>query len=216
MLRIIVSTAKLAILTVSFAAYSLVFPYSVYASPDLNKLPSGDYQLDLGHASIVWRVSHLGLSNYVGRFNDFDAILQLDTENYSNSSVTVDIKTASIDTDYPYSEKKDFNKKLRMGKSWFNGDAFPKISFVSTSLKPINEKQAKLIGNLTFLGVTKPVTLDVVFNKAMESHPFANVPAIGFSAKTNIKRSEWGFDTNVPKIGDDVSIEIEAEFLKKD
>jgi polyisoprenoid-binding protein YceI len=66
---------------------------------------------------------------------------------------------------------------------------------------------------LTFLGVTKPVTLDVTFNKALGQHPFANKPALGFTAEGSLKRSEFGMDTYIPQIGDEVDFIIQAEFF---
>lgn len=207
------SAFKLASLFIILSTLSFA---SISHAGKLQDAPSGEYKLDLSHASIVWKVSHFGMSNYVARFNDFDMQLNLDSEDYSKSSITATINTASLDTDYPFKEKKDFNKKLIEGKDWFNGSAFPEITFASTKLTPIDDKKATLLGNLTFLGITKPVTLDVTFNNAMASHPFANVPAIGFSATTKIKRTDWGFDKYVGNVGDEVSIDIEAEFFKKE
>jgi len=78
----------------------------------LSTVPSGAYSVDITHASVIWKVSHWGFSTYVGRFNDFSADLTLDSSDFSKSSVDVDIKVDSIDTDYPFAEEKDFNKKL--------------------------------------------------------------------------------------------------------
>ena len=72
-------------------------------------VPSGTYQLDPTHASMVWKVKHLGLSNYTARFNRFDATITLDAENPTASTVTATVDPASIDTDYPLAEQKDFN-----------------------------------------------------------------------------------------------------------
>ncbi len=204
---------KLAAALVAFSAL-ITFSNTVHAD-EISELPSGKYSLDLTHASIVWKVSHFGLSNYAARFNDFDATLDLDTANFEKSSVSVEIKTASLDTDYPYAEKKDFNKKLIDGEGWFNGSAFPTISFVSKSLSPLTGNKAQLTGDLTFLGMTKLVTLDVTLNGAMVKHPFSGVAALGFSATTTIKRSDWGFVKYLPNIGDEVLIQIEAEFQNK-
>ena len=71
-------------------------------------------------------------------------------------------------------------------------------------------------GELTFLGVTKPVTLDVVINGAMQRQPFSGKPTMGFSATTSISRSAWGMSKYVPQIGDNVSIVIEGEFARND
>ena len=74
-------------------------------------------------------------------------------------------------------------------------------------------KTAKVTGDLTLLGVTKPVVLDVTLNNAMREQPFAKKPALGFSGTTTINRSEFGLSKYVPMIGDQVQILIEAEFL---
>ena len=75
-------------------------------------------------------------------------------------------------------------------------------------------RTGQITGDLSFLGVTKPVTLDVTMNGYLEEHPFAGVPAIGFSGETTISRSEWGMDWGIGSVGDEVEILIEAEFVK--
>ena len=185
------------------------------AKPDLSEIPSGEYELDLTHASIIWKVRHFGLSKYVARFTDFDIQLLLDTEKFENSSVIATINTQSVSTEYPFPEKKNFDKTLATGKGWFNGKVFPKATFKSTKLTSINETQSKLDGELSFLGVTKPITLEVTMNGTFESHPFKNAAAIGFSAKSIIQRKDWGLVKHLPNVGNDVQIEIEGEFFSK-
>lgn len=191
----------------------ILLAFNTAKAADLNEVPSGKYKLDLAHASIVWKVSHFGMSNYVARFTDFDIALNLDSENYANSTVSATIKTNSISTEYPYPEKKDFNKKLIENAELFNGTKFPEITFKSTKFTPIDKTTAKLEGELTLLGVSKPVTLDVTLNGTMSAHPFAGKPAIGFSATTTIERKDWGMVKYLPNIGNEVAIAIEAEFL---
>ena len=89
------------------------------------------------------------------------------------------------------------------------------VTFKSTQLHVIDKTTSKLDGELSFLGISKPVTLDITMNGTMESHPFKGVAAIGFSAKTTIQRKDWGLVKNLPIIGNDVQIEIEGEFLAK-
>ena len=92
----------------------------------------------------------------------------------------------------------------------------PTITFVSTSVEPSGERTAKVTGDLTLKGVTKPVTLDVTFSGETDAHPFAKVPAIGFSAVGTFKRSEFGLDYLLPSIvGDDVKVQIEGDFIQK-
>ncbi|MEM7617142.1 MAG: YceI family protein [Pseudomonadota bacterium] len=201
-------TAIIAGLTVSSLAIN------ANAKTKYSEMLAGTYELDETHASLIWRVSHLGLSQYTARFTDFDAEIIFDPKQPELSKVTAEINPTSIKTDYPYPEKKDFDKKLIEGGEWFNSKEFPEIKFVSTDIKRNGDDTGVMTGNLTFLGVTKPVTLDVKFNGAMAKQPFSKKPALGFSATGSLKRSQWGMGTYVPNIGDEVEIIIEAEFSK--
>tara|TARA_Y100000389_G_scaffold9720_1_gene9084 strand:- start:16413 stop:17036 length:624 start_codon:yes stop_codon:yes gene_type:complete len=177
-------------------------------------LPSGTYQLDKTHASIVWQVSHLGLSDYTVRFSDFDAKIEFDAKNPTKSQVTAEINTFSIKTEYPYPEKKDFDKKLQ-GNDWFNSDEFPKITFKSKEVKLIDDKNGIMLGDLTFLGVTKEIKMNVIFNGAMKRQPFTKKPTLGFKATSYISRSDWGMDIYIPNIADQVKITFDGEFTMK-
>ncbi|MFT6388702.1 MAG: polyisoprenoid-binding protein YceI [Cellvibrionaceae bacterium] len=183
-----------------------------FAKSPFNDMPQGEYKLDLSHASIVWRVSHLGLSDYVARFTEFDASIDYRPNNIEKSSVTASINPMSIQTAYPNAAKKDFNKELAMDKGWFNAGEFASITFTSTSLNMTAEKTAIMKGKLTFLGLTKEIVLDVTFNGAMTRQPFSGKPTMGFSASTNLMRSEFGMSKYVPNIGDSVEVLIEGEF----
>lgn len=179
-------------------------------------MPAGKYTLDKKHSSLHWRVSHLGLSNYTARFTDFDATLTYDPKAPEQSKLTATVNPLSLETDYPKPEETDFDKKLSEGKDWFNGKAFPKISFTATKLKKIDETTGTITGDLTFLGVTKPLTLQVTFNGAMAKQPFSKKPTLGLSAVGTLKRSEWGMTKYVPNIGDEVELLIEVELAKED
>jgi polyisoprenoid-binding protein YceI len=185
----------------------------VFAKSAFNDMPEGEYKVDLSHASIVWKVSHLGLSNYVARFTEFDASIDYDANNIEKSQVTVSINPMSIQTAYPNAAEKDFNNVLATEKGWFNAKKFASINFASTSIDMTTEKTAVMKGDLTFLGVTKEVALDVVFNGAMTTQPFTRKPTMGFSATTSIARSEFGMSKYVPSIGDKVDVMIEGEFV---
>jgi polyisoprenoid-binding protein YceI len=194
---------------------SLAIAVTAQAQDKFTDMPSGVYILDDTHASLTWQVSHLGLSNYTARFTDIDAEINFNPENISESMVTAKINPTSLKTDYPYPEKKDFDKKLVEGKDWFNSIEFPSINFKSTNIKMTGEKTAIMKGDLTFLGITTPVELDVTFNGAYKEKPFSAKPALGFSAVGSLNRSGWGMDTYIPTIGDNVKLIIETEFEKK-
>jgi polyisoprenoid-binding protein YceI len=207
----ILSSAKRASIT-AFTFVSLLHAVTANANP-LEGIPSGTYNLDLSHASVVWKVSHFGFSTYVGRFNDFTADIALDVEDFEKSRVNVDIKVDSLDTDYPYPEKEDFNKEL--AEDWFKSAEYPSILFKATSVSALDGSSFTIDGNLTLMGQTHEVSLDATLNGSTPSHPFAKVPLVGFSATTSIDRTIWGLSKYAPKIGAQVSIEIEGEFLKQ-
>ena len=180
---------------------------AISAKAAVSDLPSGDYKLDKSHASIVWTVSHLGLSQYVARFTDFDMDLVLDSNNLSNSKIFATVNSGSVST-----ENDKFDKKLT-SKSWFNAPEFPKILFNSIGYIPITNKTGILTGTLEMFGIKKTVEFDVVLGGTVDNHPFiADAAGVGFEATSKIKRSEWGFTKYVPNIGDEVSIKVTAEF----
>ena len=106
----------------------------MFAKSAFNDMPAGEYKVDLSHASIVWKVSHLGLSNYVARFTEFDAAIDYNSNDIEKSQVTVSINPMSIQTAYPNAAKKDFNTVLATEKGWFNAKNFASINFASTSI----------------------------------------------------------------------------------
>lgn len=177
--------------------------------------PAGTYVLDPTHASITWKVNHLGLSNYTARFTKMDATLTFDPAHPELTTVTATIEPSSVKTDYPHPEQKDFDKELATGPEWFNAMKFPAITFHSTKVEKTGDTTAKLYGDLNFLGVTKPIVLNATYVGSMKSHPFTKMGAIGFSATGSIKRSDFGMKGGLPYVGDDVNITIEAEFGQK-
>lgn len=199
----------------SFLLVMFFVPFTATAQEktDIAAMPAGLYKLDKTHASIVWKVNHLGLSDYTARFTKFEADLRLNPTNLESSKIIVNIDPTSIKTDYPEPEKKDFDAQLINDAGWFNAAQFPKITFTSTKVEKTGDDTGKVTGDLTFMGVTKPVTLDVKFNAALGNHPFANKPAVGFSATGTIKRSDFGMTKYIPQIGDEVKLLIEVEFM---
>lgn len=174
--------------------------------------PAGEYTLDKTHASITWTIKHLGLSNYTARFASFDSVLVLDPKNPTKSTISVTIDPRSVKTDFPFPEKEDFDKVI--AEKFLLAGEHPAITFQSSGLKATGPRTGKLTGNLTLMGVTKPVTLDVTLNGAMV-HPFRKIPVIGFSATGSFKRSDFGSTALQGPIGDEITVIIEAEFFKK-
>jgi len=173
--------------------------------------PAGDYVLDPTHASVTWSLSHAGLSNFTARFDDISGALAFDPIAPANSRVDIRIDPKSISTGLP-----DFDETLANSGNYFDSNTYPEIKFVSTDIEITGENMGLITGDLTLLGVTKPVTLKTIFNGAGKS--FGNPgKTLGFSATTEIMRSEWGMDylITLANIGDKVTLRIEAEFNEK-
>jgi len=174
---------------------------------------AGTYRMDRAHSSLTWKVNHLGLSNYTARFTRFDATLDIDPANPQSAKVVVTVDPTSVRTDYPFSEKRDFDKELGEGEKFFNAKEFTLIVFSSTRVERTGKRTANVTGDLTLLGITKPLTIYVTLNGAMQ-HPMAQAPALGFSGIAKLKRSDFGMTFMLPLIGDEVTLSIEAEFIK--
>ncbi len=183
------------------------------AKPVVVDAPSGTYAIDLSHASIIWKVNHMGLSNYPARFTKFDGTLKFDAAKPENSMVSVTIDPTSVRTEYPDKDKEDFDAKLASDKSVFNSTAFPKITFVSKSVTRTGRTTANILGDLTFLGVTKPLTLQATYNGSMKKNPFTGQAMLGFSATGKLKRSDFGMAKYIPTVGDEITLAIEAELM---
>jgi len=168
-------------------------------------LPAGTYALEKSHAKLLWSVDHMGFSDYYGRFDAFDATLTLDPKAPAKSALTVAIDVASVDSDIAA-----LDDALK-GPQWLDAAKFPTTTFRSTAVTPTGPGRARVAGQLTLHGVTKPVTLDVRLHGA-GMNPLAKAETIGFDATATIRRSEFGVATFLPAIADTVKLTISAEF----
>ncbi|KGP62179.1 hypothetical protein EP47_14350 [Legionella norrlandica] len=182
------------LIIVLFALFS--FSPGMYAEPQT-------LVLDDQHTYVLWKVKHLGFSTQAGKWYA-NGELVLDKDHPEKSKVKVTIKIDNIVTGIP-----ELDKHLK-GKMFFDTKQFPTATFVSDSVEIIGKNRAKVQGNLTLHGVTKPITLNVVLNK--EGINIINDrETVGFSATASLKRSDFGIKSLIPEVGDDVEIEIEAE-----
>lgn len=187
-------------------AYSFgVDAQSVSTDPSL--APNGSYRLDVLHSQLLFSISHLGLTDYYGRFDKLAGTLDFDANQPERSSASVTIDMNSIDT--PNERLSDTLK----GADVFSVAQFPSAMFKSTSIVRTGPTTGRITGNLTFKGVTKPVVLDVVFNGGAPD-PLSSAYALGFRATATIKRSDFGLTGMAwaPFVGDDVHLIIEAMF----
>lgn len=185
------------------------------AEINLDEADEAVYELEKTHAFLTWTVRHNGISGYTVNFTDFDAELDFKPEDPTASTLSVTINPAALETNYPNPSKKvEWEDELANDAKFMNATAFPEITFTSTSAELTGDFEGKVTGNLTFLGVTKPVTLDVTFNGVANAPWFGNRDLLGFDASTTIKRSDFGQTSLAAVISDEVVIEFSGEFLK--
>jgi len=178
-------------------------------------VPAGEYRLDPSHASLIFRVNHLGFSHFTSQFRKFDATLTLDPRHPERSQVTATIDPRSIEIVDP---------KLAVdiqGPQWFDSGKFPQMNFRSTKVELTSPNTARIVGELSLHGVTLPVNWDATFNGGYAANPYDPKGArIGFSAHGALNRSAFGMGFGVPAPGttmgvsDDVDFNIEAEFTR--
>jgi polyisoprenoid-binding protein YceI len=182
-------------------------------APNLD-IPAGAYRLDPAHATLVFRVNHLGFSNYTAQFTKFDATLQFDpaAPAAANVTATVDANSLSLQAPPP-----GFLAEIK-GPNFLDTAKFKDISFQSTKVEATGPNTARITGDFTLHGVTQPLVLDATYNGGWRGIPQDPKARIGFSAHGVIKRAAHGIGYGVPAPGstmgvsDDVHVQIEAEF----
>lgn len=192
-------------------------PAATAAAEQPVDVPAGAYTIDPAHTSILFRVDHLGFSNYTARFKKATAQLQFDPNDPAASSVTVTVAANSLETDFPDPKVVDFNAEL-LGEGWLDAAKYPEIIFRSVSVEPTGARTMRINGELTMHGVTRPMVLDAKFNGGYRGHPMDPNARIGFSATGVLKRSEFGVSYGIPAPGtkmgvsDEVEVIVETEF----
>ena len=178
------------------------------ATHDPAEVEAGTYSVDPNHTQVMFSVSHMGFSTYTGTFSGASGELTLDPKTASASALKVKVPVASVMTT---SGKLD--EELRSAQ-WLDAGQFPEMTFVSTKVKPMGKDKAKVTGDLTIHGVTKPTTLDVSFVGA-GANPLDKKYTVGFQARGEIKRSDFGVKTYVPLIGDTLHLQIAGAFERQ-
>ena len=133
-------------------------PAPAVAAEEPVDVPAGAYTIDPSHTSILFRVDHLGFSNYTARFKKANAQLQFDPNDLAASSVTVTVDAKSLETDFPDPKVLDFNAEL-LGEGWLDAAKYPEITFRSVSVEPTGARTMRINGDLTLHGVTRPMVL---------------------------------------------------------
>ncbi|MFF4958612.1 YceI family protein [Streptomyces sp. NPDC001222] len=156
-------------------------------NPDLAAL-TGDYVVDPAHSTIGFVARHAMVTNVKGGFQDFEGTLHLDGSDPTRSRATIDVKMDSIDTG---SADRDGHLK---SADFFKTDEHPMMTFRSTAAQALGGDDYRITGDLTILGTTRPITIDLEFNGAAKD-PFGN-ERVGFEGKTELLRSDWGLTWN--------------------
>jgi polyisoprenoid-binding protein YceI len=172
---------------------------------------AANYRIDPTHVSIIFRVGHWHFSKVQGQFRRITGRFTFDPRKPEASKVYVEVDTRSFDTNH---KARDAHMR---GPEFFNTARFPRAIFRSTKIRRTGKRTGLLIGNLTLLGVTRPVTLRVTFN-GIAPHPlgkkvkqYRGVIIAGFSARASIRRSLFGMTHDIPGKSDVAELIIEVE-----
>jgi polyisoprenoid-binding protein YceI len=175
-------------------------------------LPAGSYRLDPRHASVVFRIRHMGLAWFTARFDGKAAALTLDPADPSRSQLRASVDADSVNTGVLNAEgERAFDRSI--GRA-LGEDTTPTVSFTSTAIVRTGEHTARITGDLTMNGQTHPATLDATFDGGAVDPLRGGAQVLGFSAHGSINRSEWGVNEWRSFTGDEVQIVIEAEFVR--
>ena len=168
---------------------------------------AGRYAVEPSHTRLQFSVSHMGFTHWYGDLTGASGSLVLDPKNPTAAEIDVTLPVASV-----AATNGKLDEELR-SPQWLDANAYPTVRFVSKRVVRTGAQGATVTGDLTFHGVTKPVTLKAILNGA-GTDPIAKVYTVGFDATTKIRRSDFGVKTYVPLIGDAVDIRISAAFVQ--
>jgi len=186
--------------------FALKFLFAVSAFALLATAPAfaaDTYKLDAGHTSVTFQYTHFGFSHPTGKFMNAVGTVTLDEATPANSSVDVSFAIDGVNTGVAA-----LDTHLKSA-DFFDAAKFPTATFKSTKVEPTSATTAKVTGDLTLHGVTKPVTLDVTLNQKAPN--MMKKVTAGFTAKGTINRSDFGISTYVPAVSDQIDLYIEAE-----
>lgn len=177
-------------------------------------MTGGTFTVDSGHTLVVWTLDHMGFSPYTGIFGDVTGTLTLDPKKPRQATVDVTIPVSKVVTASAALTQHLLRPGKENGKPDFFGASPGDARFVSTRVMTTGQK-ARITGNLTLNGVTRPVTLDTSFYGAGKMpQEMGGQENVGFRATGTIMRSQFGLGTAIPMVGDAVKLDISAAFQK--
>lgn len=170
------------------------------------------WKIDPAHSEINFKVKHLVVSKVRGHFDNFEASIQTSKDDFSDAKIWFEADVNSINTN---NEQRDTHLK---SADFFDVQNHPKMSFESTSVKKLSDSEMEVKGKLTLRGVTKDITLNVIYNGVVSG--FGDVKVAGFEVSTKLNRFDYGLQWNALTeaggvvVSNEVKIEIQAEFNK--
>ena len=183
-------------------------PGAVPGAPDVVRVAAGNYLVEPNHTQVVWTVNHLGFTMLTGIFASATGTMTLDPKHPGTAIVSIDFPLAKVTT-----TREAFTTHLQTAEL-LDAGSHPVATFRSTRVV-VTGKTAKISGNLTLRGITKPVVLDARFMGA-GINPNSKKPTIGFEATASIRRSDYGIVYVLPIVADRVDLQIHAAFERSD
>jgi polyisoprenoid-binding protein YceI len=184
----------------------LILVVALFGALVLSANAADTFKLDPVHSFVLFSVQHLGVANTYGRFNDISGTVVFDKDNPSKSSVEVSVPVESLDTN------NSIRERSLKSPDFFNAKQFPTITFKSTKVEG-NGETLKVSGDITIHGVTKPLTVD--FKKGGEGKGVFGEWRGGGETRFTIKRSDFGMNFQQGAVGDEVTIILSLEGVKR-
>lgn len=203
--------------TKTFAALALALAVPALGAPVLvaaqataapSAVPAGTYQVESHHTLAEFTVSHFGFNDFFGVIPGATGTMTLNPADLAATQLDVSLPVSAIST-----TNATLDGELKSA-DWFDAAKYPTIRFVARKVTPTGERSARIDGDLTMHGVTKPVSLDATFGGA-GANPMSKAFTVGFGATGTLKRSDFGVSKYVPFVSDEVRLKITVAFEKK-
>jgi len=192
------------------AAAAAQAPASDALAPQIgpDQIAPGVYVIDSKETLVRYTTSHMGFNDFWGTFPGATGTLTIDPKDVAAAKLEVKVPVAGVET-----TNRELDHEL-FSDEFFDGENHHVMQFVSTVVTRTGPRTAKVTGNLSLHGITRPVTLDVTFTGA-GPNAFSKVPTLGFHAEGRVKRSDFGMGKFIPIVSDETGITISAAFEKK-
>jgi len=195
-------------LLLAAALCAAVAPAVAQAPLGPDDIQAGTYVIDTKETLVRYATVHMGFTEFWGTFPGATGTLSLDPRNLAAARLDVKVPIATVET-----TNRELDGEL-FSDEFFDGETYRNMHFVSTVVTRTGPRTAKVAGDLTLHGVTRPIVLDVTLTGA-GPNAFSKVPTLGFKAEGRVKRSDFGMGKYVPIVSDETAITISAAFEKR-